>query len=51
MAPYPLFYWYDADQDGHWLMLVDREETGSGPCGTIRLEAGGRLAHTFSKTW
>lgn len=28
MAPHPLFYRYDADQDGHWRMLVDREGEG-----------------------
>ena len=25
---YPLFYWYDADQDGHFLMWIDREVEG-----------------------
>lgn len=28
VATHPLFYWYDADQDGHWRMLVDREGEG-----------------------
>ncbi len=25
---FPLFYWYDADQDGHFLMWIDREVEG-----------------------
>lgn len=25
MREFPLFYWYDADQDGHFAMWVDRE--------------------------
>ena len=28
VAEFPLFYWYDADQNGQWAMWVDREETG-----------------------
>jgi hypothetical protein len=28
VAPYPIFYWYDADQDGHWEMWMDREGQG-----------------------
>lgn len=28
VSPNPLFYWYDADQDGHWRMVVDREGDG-----------------------
>ena len=25
---YPLFYWYDVDQDGHFAMWIDREVEG-----------------------
>ena len=28
VAPYPIFYWYDAEQNGHWEMWVDREGRG-----------------------
>lgn len=31
VAPYPLFYWYDAHQDGQWKMWVDRDEEGHLP--------------------
>lgn len=28
VAPHPLFYWYDPNQDGHWELWIDREEDG-----------------------
>jgi hypothetical protein len=28
VAPYPIFYWYDVDQDGQWEMWVDRKGQG-----------------------
>ena len=31
VAPYPFFYWYDANQDGQWEMWVDRDEEGQLP--------------------
>jgi hypothetical protein len=31
VALFPLFYWYDANQDGQWEMWVDRDETAGSP--------------------
>jgi hypothetical protein len=28
VAPHPIFYWYDPDQNGHWEMWVDRDGEG-----------------------
>lgn len=28
VALHPLFYWYDANQDGQWELWIDREEKG-----------------------
>ncbi len=37
---FPLFYWYDADQDGHFAMWVDRQVEGC-TCDIVRYDAEG----------
>lgn len=51
VAPYPLFYWYDADQDGHWIMLVDRKGDGQPAHAEPYDWRQGEDLLTFSKTW
>lgn len=51
IAPHPLFYWYDADQDGQWEMWVDRDGEGR-PADMARYDwRQGEELITSSKTW
>jgi hypothetical protein len=51
VALYPLFYWYDADQDGQWEMWVERDEEGHlGNAMRYDWEQGEELISS-SKTW
>ncbi len=51
VAPFPLLYWYDADQNGQWEMWVDREETGQ-PTEAVRYDwRQGEDLLTTSRTW
>ncbi len=51
VASFPLFYWYDANQDGQWEMWVDREETGR-LTDVVRYDwRQGEELITSSKTW
>ena len=51
VALFPLFYWYDANQDGQWEMWVDRDETGR-LTDAVRYDwRQGQELITSSKTW
>ena len=51
VAPYPIFYWYDAKQDGQWDMWVDRDEEGH-LADAVRYDwRQGEELMTSSKTW
>ena len=50
VALFPLFYWYDAKQDGQWEMWVDRDERG--PADAVHYDwRQGQELITSSKTW
>ncbi len=51
VGPHPLFYWYDADQDGHWRMLVDRGGEGQLAHAEPYDWKQGEDLLTLSKTW
>jgi hypothetical protein len=51
VAPYPLFYWYDAYQDGQWEMWVDRDEEGHLPNAMLYDWRQDDDLITSSKTW
>lgn len=51
VAGHPLFYWYDANQDGQWEMWVDRDEEGH-LANAVRYDwRQGEDLITSSKTW
>jgi hypothetical protein len=51
VALYPLFYWYDANQDGQWDMWVDRDEKGH-LTDAVRYDwKQGEELLTSAKTW
>ena len=51
VALHPLFYWYDANQDGQWEMWVDRDEEGH-LTNAMRYDwRQGEDLITSSKTW
>ena len=51
VALYPLFYWYDPNQDGQWEMWVDRDEEGQ-PANAVRYDwRQGEALITSSKIW
>jgi len=51
VALFPLFYWYDANQDGQWEMWVDRDETGQ-LTDAVRYDwRQGQELITSSKAW
>ena len=51
VALYPLFYWYDANQDGQWEMWVDRDEAGHLANAMPYDWRQGEELITSSKTW
>ncbi len=51
VARHPLFYWYDANQDGQWDLWIDRDEEGH-LANAVRYDWGqGEDLITSSKTW
>jgi hypothetical protein len=51
VAPNPIFYWYDAEQDGQWEMWVDRDGEGRLADAVHYDWRQGEELMTASKTW